>query len=388
MINRNLFILSIGQIFSFTSPVVSILLSGIIGSSMTNIDYLATLPTALMIVGTAIGSLIASKIMQLKGRRFGFSLASIINSFFSLICAYAIFINSFQLFCIANLIIGLSVSFAQQYRFAATESVKSSNIPKAISLILLLGIVASLLGANIVSLTKDFHLTTYVGSYLAMSILTIVPFFFFIFYKNEETINSKNFKSNKSIIELLSNKNIQLSILSAGIGYTTMSTLMTATPISMHNMHGFTIFATGIVLQAHVIGMFLPSLVTGDLIKSFGHKKIIYAGIIILFVTIFIHFNFDNYYAYMVGLILLGVGWNFLFVSGTSLLVISYKKEDKFLAQGINDFVVFSSQSIGALSAGILLFATSWKILNLICLPLLFILLLFSIFNKTNLKNE
>jgi len=386
MVNRNLFILSVGQIFSFTSPVVSVLLSGIIGSSMTDINYLATLPTALMIVGTAFGSLIASKIMKMKGRKFGFSLASIINSLFSLFCAYAILIDNFNLFCLGNFIIGLSVAFAQQYRFAATESVEKSNIPKAISLILLLGIVASLLGANIVSVTKDFHYTTYVGSYIAMSLLTIIPFFFFIFYKNEEKIESQKIKSQKSISDLLSNKNIQLSILSAGVGYTTMSTLMTATPISMNMMHGFSLFSTGIVLQMHVIGMFLPSLITGDLIKNFGHKKMIYSGIIILLITIIIHFNFETYYGYMIGLILLGIGWNFLFISGTSLLVVSYNKEDKFLAQGVNDFVVFSSQALGSLSAGIILFSTSWKTLNLICLPLLIILLIFSI-RKSVIKN-
>ena len=384
MLNRNLFILSIGQIFSFTSPVVSVLLSGIIGAGMTNINYLATLPTALMIVGTAVGSLFASKIMKMKGRKFGFSLASIINSFFSLICAYAVLINSFNLFCIGNLAIGLSVAFAQQYRFAATESVETSNIPKAISLILLLGIIASLLGANIVSVTKDFYITTYVGSYIAMSLLTIIPFFFFLFYQNEDKVDQKEIKSQKTIFQLLSNKNIQLSILSAGVGYTTMSTLMTATPISMKMMHGFSLFSTGIVLQLHVIGMFLPSLITGDLINKFGHKKMIYAGIIIMLSTIATHFVFETYYGYMIGLILLGVGWNFLFVSGTSLLVVSYNKEDKFLAQGLNDFVVFSSQSIGALSAGILLFSTSWKTLNLICLPLLILLLLFSLLNKKN----
>ena len=384
MLNRNLFILSIGQIFSSTSPVVSVLLGGIIGAGMTNINYLATLPTALMIVGTAVGSLFASKIMKMKGRKFGFSLASIINSFFSLICAYAVLINSFNLFCIGNLAIGLSAAFAQQYRFAATESVETSNIPKAISLILLLGIVASLLGANIVSVTKDFYITTYVGSYIAMSLLTIIPFFFFLFYQNEDKVDQKEIKSQKTIFQLLSNKNIQLSILSAGVGYTTMSTLMTATPISMKMMHGFSLFSTGIVLQLHVIGMFLPSLITGDLINKFGHKKMIYAGIIIMFSTIATHFVFETYYGYMIGLILLGVGWNFLFISGTSLLVVSYNKEDKFLAQGLNDFVVFSSQSIGALSAGILLFSTSWKTLNLICLPLLILLLLFSLLNKKN----
>ena len=387
MLNRNLFILSIGQIFSFTSPVVSVLLSGIIGAGMTNINYLATLQTALMIVGTAVGSLFASKIMKMKGRKFGFSLAAIINSFFSLVCAYAVLINSFNLFCLSNLAIGLSVSFAQQYRFAATESVETSNIPRAISLILLLGIVASLLGANIVSITKDFYMITYVGSYLAMSFLTIIPFFFFLFYQNEKKTESMEIRSQKTIFELLSNKNIQLSILSAGVGYTTMSTLMTATPISMKMMHGFSLFSTGIVLQLHVVGMFLPSLITGDLIKRFGHKKMIYAGIIIMLSTIATHFTFETYYGYMIGLILLGVGWNFLFVTGTSLLVVSYNKEDKFLAQGLNDFVVFSSQSIGALSAGILLFSTSWKILNLICLPLLILLLLFSLLNMKKLKN-
>ena len=382
MLNKNLFILSVGQIFSFTSPVVSVLLSGIIGAGMTNINYLSTLPTALMIVGTAVGSLFASKIMKMKGRKFGFSLAAIINSFFSLICAYAVLINSFGLFCMGNLAIGLSVAFAQQYRFAATEAVETSNIPKAISLILLLGIVASLLGANIVSITKNFYITTYVGSYIAMSILTIIPLFFFLFYQNEDKIDQKEIKSQKTILELLSNKNIQLSILSARVGYTTMSMLMTATPISMNMMHGFSLFSTGIVLQLHVIGMFLPSLITGDLIKKFGHKKMIYAGVIIMFSTIMTHFIFETYYGYMIGLILLGIGWNFLFISGTSLLVVSYSKEDKFLAQGLNDFVVFSSQSIGALSAGIILFSTSWKTLNLICLPLLILLLLFSILNN------
>ena len=97
-------------------------------------------------------------------------------------------------------------------------------------------------------------------------------------------------------------------------------------------------------------------------------------------------FNFETYYGYMIGLILLGIGWNFLFVTGTSLLVVSYNKEDKFLAQGLNDFVVFSCQSIGALSAGILLFATSWKILNLICLPLLILILLFLFVNNKSNK--
>ena len=379
MLNKNLLILCIGQIFSFTSPTVTVLLSGIIGSTLINIQYLATFPTALMIVGSAIGAPIAAKIMEIKGRKFGFILASLVNSFASLICAYALTISSFSIFCLGNILIGLSVSFILQYRFAATELVQKENIPKAISLILLLGIVAALLGSNIVSITKDIFYTEFVGSYFSLSLLTIIPFFFFLFYDDEKSFNKQKSNNKKSILKLLTNNNIKLAILSAGVGYITMSTLMTATPISMNIMHGYSIFSTGIVIQLHVVGMFLPSLFTGNLIKIYGHKNIIYSGIIILLICIFINFSFETYYGFMIGLILLGIGWNFLFISGTSLLVISYDEENKFLSQGLNDFVVFSTQAIGSLSAGFLLYLTNWKTLNLICIPMIIILLFYTL---------
>ncbi len=387
MFNKNLLILCIGQIFSFTSPTVTVFLSGIIGSKLINIQYLATFPTALMIVGSAIGAPIAARVMEIKGRKFGFILASLVNSFASLICAYALTISSFSIFCLGNLIIGLSVSFILQYRFAATELVQKHNIPKAISLILLLGIVAALLGSNIVSFTKGIFYTEFVGSYFSLSLLTITPFFFFLFYDADNFSNKQNNKNKKSIIELLSNKHIKLAIMSAGVGYITMSTLMTATPISMNVMHGYSIFSTGIVIQLHVVGMFLPSLFTGNLIKIYGHKNIILSGIFILLICIFINFNFVSYYGFVIGLILLGVGWNFLFVSGTSLLVISYDEDNKFFSQGVNDFVVFSSQAIGSLSAGFLLYLTSWKTLNLICIPLIIILLFYTL-RSSFIKNK
>ena len=129
MSNKNLIIISIGQIFSFTSPVVAVLLGGIIGTQLIDNNYLVTLPTALMIVGTAAGSLFASKLMELRGRKFGFAFASILNSLSSIICAYGISIDSFILFSLGNLCIGLSASFAQQYRFAASESVSNNNSP-------------------------------------------------------------------------------------------------------------------------------------------------------------------------------------------------------------------------------------------------------------------
>ena len=253
-------------------------------------------------------------------------------------------------------------------------------------MILLLGIIAALIGSNIVSLTENLLSIKYVGSYIALSILTLIPFFFFLFFNDKrEDIIKSNQKG--SLTRLLTNKQILQAISSAGVGYIIMSIIMTATPISMHIFEKFTLFKTGIVIQLHVVGMFLPSLITGDLIKKFGHSNIIYTGIVLLFLCIINNFFFQSYYGYMIGLILLGIGWNFLFVTGSSLLVISYKKEDKFRAQGLNDFVVFSTQAIGALSAGIILFATNWTILNLLCIPFLFVVLYFSMLaNKSSQK--
>ena len=388
MFNRNLFILSIGQTFSFTAPVVNILLSGIIGSQLINIDYLSTLPTAMMIVGVAASTLVASKIMSIKGRRYGFSLACLVSSFSSLLCAYAIYNASFVIYCFGNFFIGFAIAFAQQYRFAASETVSKENIPRAISMVLLLGIVAALIGSNIVSVSENLMSVKYVGSYIFLSILTLIPFPCFLFYSDNHSENINKNNNTGSILSLFSNHQIVQAISSAGVGYIIMSIIMTATPISMHIFEKFTLFKTGIVIQLHVVGMFLPSLITGDLIKKFGHSNIIYTGIVLLFLCIINNFFFQSYYGYMIGLILLGIGWNFLFVTGSSLLVISYKKEDKFRAQGLNDFVVFSTQAIGALSAGIILFATNWTILNLLCIPFLFVVLYFSLLANESFKKS
>ena len=202
--------------------------------------------------------------------------------------------------------------------------------------------------------------------------------FLFLFYQDEKISFQKREVSGRTIKELLSNKYIQQAITSAGIGYITMSFLMTATPISMHVMDGISLYKTGIVIQLHVIGMFLPSLITGELIKKFGHTKIIYTGVLILVLCIVVNFIHQSFYNYVFGLILLGIGWNFTFVTGTSLLVVSYEKyekEEKFRTQGFNDFLIFSSQALGSLSAGYFLYLTNWQTINLFCLPLLLLII-------------
>jgi len=144
---------------------------------------------------------------------------------------------------------------------------------------------------------------------------------------------------------------------------------------------------TGLVLQLHVAAMFLPSLFTGNLIKRFGHSNIMYMGVLFLVVTIILSLFEQSYANYMVALIFLGLGWNFLFISGTSLVVLTYKEEEKFKAQGINDLIVFTTMALASLSAGIVLSLTSWTTMNLVCIPFL-VLIVYSTFRADILSKK
>ena len=189
--NKNFIILTISQIFSSTPPVVTILLSGIIGSTMIDIKYLATVPTGVMIGGVAISSIIASNIMAKMGRSFGFSLGAVVSTIAAFICAYSIYIESFYLYCFANFFIGFAMAFTHQYRFAVAEIVEKNLIPRAISILLLLSIVGALLGSTLVNITKNLienHL--YVGSYVCLGLLTIIPAVLFFFYKDSKMSSS------------------------------------------------------------------------------------------------------------------------------------------------------------------------------------------------------
>ena len=378
--NKNLWIITVSQIFSFTPAPVNVFLSGIIGSSLSPIKSLQTVPTSLMIVGIAVFSFFAAKIMSKIGRKAGFLYAALFSSFSALIASYAVWDKNFYLFCLACFLIGSAMSFTHQYRFAAAESVKKSFIPKALSIVMLASIFSALLGPNIANFNKDLingHL--YVGSYLSLSVLTLIPIMFLSFYSpRKERIKVKEYKG-RSYFELILQPRFLQAVVSAAFAYAIMSFLMTATPINMHIMENYSLNKTGIVIQLHIVCMFLPSLITGNLLKKFGHSKLIYAGVIFYMLTILLSFLESSFINYLFSLVFLGIGWNFLYLSGTSLLVISYREEEKFKAQGFNDILVFSIQAVASLSAGYMLSTTSWKIMNLISIPFLILIIISSV---------
>ena len=378
--NKNLFVLLISQVFSFTAAPVTVFLSGIIGSQMSPIKSLATLPISISIIGIAIGSIIASKLMSLIGRKNGFIIASIGNSIFSILAAYSIFIQNFFLFCFANLLIGIGMAFTHQYRFAAAESVDKSVAPKAISILLFGGIISAFLGPSLANYTKDLiSENLYVGSYLSLAFLTFIPSILFLFYESKSKIETSLEYIGRGYLELLSQPKFLQALIASAFGYAIMTFLMTATPISMHVMENFSLSKTSFVIQFHVASMFLPSLITGHLIKKFGHSNIMYVGLVFYSITIIASFFEQTFFNYMFALIFLGLGWNFLFISGTSLLTLTYREEEKFKAQGLNDFIVYSVHALGSLSAGIFLTLTNWKIMNIMCVPFMIIIILVTI---------
>ena len=385
--NKNLYLLTLSQIFSFTAAPVTVFLSGIVGSKISPIQSLSTLPISVSIIGIAFGAIIATKLMSLIGRKAGFIIASLVSSAVSILAAFSIMEQNFVMYCIANFFIGIGMAFTHQYRFAAAESVEKSKAPKAISIILLGGIVSAFLGPSLANYSKDIVTThLYVGSYLSLAILTFIPSIIFLFYKNNSKLNYNEKSSGRSYMELISQPKFLQAVVASAFGYAIMTFLMTATPISMHVMEKMSLDKTSIVIQFHVAFMFLPSLITGNLIKKYGHNIIMYLGLIMYSVTILISFLDQNFYNYLFALIFLGIGWNFLFISGTSLLVLNYKEEEKFKAQGFNDFIVYSIHAIGSLSAGVFLMLTNWKIMNIFCIPILLIIL-FTILRARNQKN-
>jgi len=381
--NKNVNLLAISYVFGFTAATITVFLGAIIGSQITSIKSLSTLPVALSVVGTAICTILAAKIMSKIGRRLGFIFAALVSSAAALVATFAIYQQNFILFCISNLILGMGMAFTHQYRFAAAESVEKEKAPKAISSLLLAGIVAAFLGISLSNYTKNFVSDyLYVGSYLTLAILTLIPSFLLFFFRDTKEVSFVSNEENKSrnYLEFLSDPKFLQAITSAAFAYAVMSFLMTATPISMHIVHHLSLEKTGIVLQFHVLAMFLPSLFTGNLIKKFGYSYMMYAGVLFYILTILMSFFEPSFLNYFISLIFLGIGWNFLFISGTSLLVTTYKPEEKFKAQGFNDLLVFSSMAIASLSAGVLISLASWKTVNLFCIPFL-ILIVLSIIN-------
>ncbi|MDD9889776.1 MAG: MFS transporter [Gammaproteobacteria bacterium] len=385
---KTLIVLTLAQCFGQTAAPILILLGGIVGAQLAPSIDLATLPIAIQIIGLASATLPATFLMSKLGRKAGFLIGNLLCLSGALLAAWSIAQESFVLFCVAAFMVGNFMAFSHQVRFAVAESVPTEQVPKSLAILMFAGIVAAILGPEIARRFSDIgELPLYVGSFLGMAMLITFSFVIvLLFYQNSMAKQADHDQDARPMAQIFTQPAIILAIIAAAVGYCVMSLVMTATPVSMHEMEQYSLDDTTRVIQSHILAMFIPSLFSGFLITWFGALRIIQAGFISLVACVVIGWGKPEFIHYWGSLVLLGIGWNFLYLGGTTLLTRSYRSAERFKVQGVNDFLVFGLQAIGSLSAGILLAGFGWNGVMGFALPLLALLLTTMVLSNQQLK--
>jgi len=368
---KNVWILSLSLALFMSLGVFIVFVGGIVGNALAATKSLATLPVAMIVVGTASSIVPVVRLMSFFGRRKVFLSICLFTIALIGLSIYALIAKSFVLFCISSFGFGTTTATMNQFRFAAIESVNNSQIPTAAAIVLLGGLASAYLGTEAATLGKDWFQVEFTGSFLLLALMFVAAFCLLLLFNPAKKFNAEEDHSKRKLIEIVKQNVFIVAVSSAITGYGVMSFIMTATPVSMHVMDGFTLEQTKHVIQSHVVAMFLPSLFTAFIVKYLGVSRMILAGVIILFSAIFVAYVDRSLGNYWLALILLGLGWNFLFVGGTSLLPRAYNESEKFKVQSLNDFLIFGFQAFAALSAGWFVFNYSWEITLLSVLPLL-----------------
>lgn len=347
-----------------------VLLAGIIGTEFAPSTDLATLPIALVVVGVAASTLPTGKLLQRFGRRRVFIAYGFIAIAAALVAMQSLIFGSFTGFCLAAIMMGWSGAAGHQYRFAALEAVPAEMAPKATSFLLLGGIMAAFVGPELAVRGRGLLSTEYAGSFLLLTLSYIAGLVIISFYRDADVTRSGPHGAGRPLSEILKSPVVIMAISAAALAYGVMSFIMTATPISMHTHAGHSLESTKFVIQSHIAAMYLPSLVFAWLFSKLGLRGMLWTGVCIYLVCLGIAALNTEFLNYWLALILLGIGWNFLFLSGTNLLPQGYHKEERFRVQSMNDFLVFSIQAIVSLSSGWFLFHWQWQGVLLACIPL------------------
>lgn len=375
--SRNVLTLALGMALGSTGTAMIAFAGGIIGTSLAPDPTLATLPVALMIIGNATATIPASLLMRRIGRRAGFMTGAGLGMLGALTAVFAIAGQQFPLFCAATLILGANNAFIQQYRFAASESAAPEAGGRAISFVLLGGIAGGLFGPEIGKRTVG--LLPY-GEYSAsFAALIGVYFLVLLLMSSLRRVNVQAGPAKgeeRPLKALLRVPQFPLAILSGVVAYGVMTLLMTATPISMHVIEGHTLDQTGWVIQSHIVAMYLPSLFTGFILARISPMRLLGLGIAVLLASVALALAGRALVNYWTSLVLLGVGWNFLFVAGTVLLTQVYRPAERFKAQALNDFSVFGMQALASLSAGSLIHTAGWTTLASLTIPVMLLMAL------------
>lgn len=344
---------------------------------------LATVPVTAVVTGTALMTIPASLFMRRVGRKAGFLFGAFIGMIGAAICSYSIVVSNFWGFVFGAMFVGMYTAFGNYYRFAAVDVAGIQHRSKAVSYVLAGGLIAGFLGPQIASHSKDlFAPHTYLGPYLAIIILGLLAMILISFVSIPKMSTIEHDENQRPLLEIARQPTFIVAVLSAMIGFGVMSLVMTATPLAMIGC-GHLYSDSFNVISWHVVAMYGPSFFTGSLITRFGEYKIIFVGALLGVCSVIVSLMGLDLANFYIALVLLGLSWNFMFIGGTTLVTTTYRPSETAKVQGLNDFMVFGTVATASLMSGQLQEHFGWEVVNLGALPLLFVVIVLTVWNIT-----
>lgn len=372
---RTVIVLAACQALAMTGTTMLIIVSALAGRLLAPHGSLATLPLALMFLATMATTIPASLLMKRVGRRAGFTLGAALGLAAALTGAAGIVAGKFTVFAIGAVLQGMYNAFWQYYRFAAADAVDAYRKSRAISYVMAGGIAAALFGPELAKATAGLlESSHFAGSYVAMAVLALAATGLLQFVDIPRPGAAERRGSGRPVREILAEPTFLIAVMAAMIGYGVMAFVMTATPLAMHHYaHAFD--DTAFVIQWHALGMFVPSFFTGHLIRWFGAVRIVLVGTVAMLASVAVNLAGTGLPEFWTALLLLGIGWNFMFIGGTTLLTEIYTVQEKAKVQAMNDFLVFGTNAIASFSSGFVHDRLGWQAVNYAALlPLLIVL--------------
>lgn len=361
--------LAVAQALLTTGNILLVAVSALIGKQLASHPALITLPVALQFLGMIMATLPAAHLMQKMGRKVGFVLGNCIGLLGTWVALQGLQANSLMHFASGTFLIGMAIGTAQQYRFAALDVCSLEQRPRAISMVMAGGILAAVLGPNLAIWSRQwFDGNPFEGAFYGLFLVYMLALLLIVSLPLARPVKSAVQQSTRSYAQLFKQPLLVAAIASGAIGYAVMVLLMTATPIAMQN-DDFPFSNIAWVIQWHVLGMYVPSFFTGHLIRRFSSRSVIVWGCATLALCVLVNVFGQSYWHYWLGLLLLGVGWNFTFIGATHLLTFTYEPAEQGKVQGINEFMVFTAAALGSLLAGVGVDKLGWMWLNLVSLP-------------------
>lgn len=369
--------LALAQALLTTGNILLVAVSALIGKQLASHPALVTAPVASQFLGLILATLPAAFLMQKLGRKKVFVIGNVFGIIGALVAIQALLSASLLLFTLGIFLTGIAIGIAQQYRFAALDECRAESHAKAISVVMSGGVLAAFIGPNLAIWSQNwFSQNVYVGAFVGLAVLYVLALLLIVCLPlKSHTLTKQATAEVRTYRELWQQPLFVAAIASGAIGYGVMVFLMTATPLAMHH-HDYAFPDIAVVIQWHVLGMFVPSFFTGHLIKKHGLKPIIMLGCTLLIISALINLFGQSYVHFFTSLVLLGIGWNFTFIGATQLVSLTYRPQEKGKVQGMNDFLVFTTAAIASLFAGQTVETIGWIWVNLISLPLIVVAML------------